>query len=175
MATTLTRSRRFRWSCKTAKKYSFMLCCVDTSEITLLAESLWSFLDKSGNGKRLRQHLQICLICRSSRAWMSKTSFVLNKPFFICACTPIFLILHNQTAASISCRNYWTFSFRKLLETAPQFEMDFVLGHEVSRSYPCERIHNSLLCDIHQNLKNQRFLHFLPFLPFLPFTSQRTS
>lgn len=169
MATTLTRSRRFRWSCKTAKKYSFMLCCVDTSEITLLAESLWSFLDKSGNGKRLRQHLQICLICRSSRAWMSKTSFVLNKPFFICACTPIFLILHNQTAASISCRNYWTFSFRKLLETAPQFEMDFVLGHEVSRSYPCERIHNSLLCDIHQNLKNQRFLHFLPF------TSQGTS
>ena len=61
------------------------------------------------------------------------------------------------------------FSFRKLLETAPQFEMDFVLGHEVSRSYSRERIHNSLLCDVHQNLKNQRFLHFLPF------TSQQTS
>jgi len=34
--------------------------------ITLVAESLWSFLDKSGKRKRLCWHLQIPLICRSS-------------------------------------------------------------------------------------------------------------
>ena len=34
--------------------------------VTLLAESLRSFLDKSGKRKRLCRHLQVPLICRSS-------------------------------------------------------------------------------------------------------------
>ena len=71
----------------------------------------------------------ICLICRSSCTWMSKTSFVLNKPFLSVHAHLFSLsITKHLAAASISCRNYWTFRFRKLLETAPQFEMDFVLG-----------------------------------------------
>ena len=34
--------------------------------VTLLAESLRSFLDESGKRKRLYRHLQVPLICRSS-------------------------------------------------------------------------------------------------------------
>ena len=34
--------------------------------VTLLAESLRSFLDESGKRKRLCRHLQVPLICRSS-------------------------------------------------------------------------------------------------------------
>ena len=37
-----------------------------SDSLTLLAESLRSFLDKSGKRKRLCRHLQVPLICRSS-------------------------------------------------------------------------------------------------------------
>ena len=127
MATLLTLSCQFRW-CETANKYSFMLYCSDTSQSTLLAESLRSFLNKSGKRKRLCRHLQIPLVCQSSSDLDKSDEFQTGWTSFICARTHslkfYWLYLHPRSiakqidTASISCRNFgtiidWTFSFRK--------------------------------------------------------------
>ena len=48
--------------------------------VTLLAESLRSFLDESGKRKRLCRHLQVPLICRSSSDLDESDKFHTDKP-----------------------------------------------------------------------------------------------
>ena len=125
---------------------------------TLLAESLRSFLDKSGKRKRLCRHLLNRLICRSS-SFLDESDKVLYwiNQFYLCthAYSGVLLTLsaptlHNKTNSYRF--NFmqevweiidWTFSFRKIGKCT-QIRDGFCFGfnHVLSRFYLRERIHN---------------------------------
>ena len=81
----------------------------DIENNTLLADSLWSFLDKSGMRKRLCRHLQVPLICRSSNlfGWVRQVLYWMNQ-FYLCthAYSGILLTLSAPTLhrKTNSCR-----------------------------------------------------------------------
>ena len=93
--------------------------------ITLLAESLWSFLDKSGKRKRLCRHLQIPLICWSFCDLDESDKFLTINQFSLCThaysgvlLTLSALMLYNKTN---SCRFNFMQEFWKNYRSNIQF------------------------------------------------------